>query len=113
MSGITKEGRETFGSFLKAAREKEKKMSLAALSAWLKQETGIEIASTTLHRIESGFWDGSFAFNALIAIEDAELLHYPDGRSMNTHDITEILRGRLNPFTGETIALPKANGATR
>jgi hypothetical protein len=112
---ITEEGKRLFGEFLRGCGQKNGLISERAIAQFLTQETGIRVPEAQINSLVSSLWKDKFKFDYMFAILDSGLLRFPEGvenaRLLEFNDVMEILRGHLNPFTGERLDTPTAKAS--
>ncbi len=112
MDGLSDDGIKLFGKFLQHCGEQQGLMTQKAIAEWVAEKSGIYIPISQMGTLLKGRWERSFNFNYLFAVLDSAILRFPEsvekGRLLEYNDVMEILRGRLNPFTGQRMG---SNGA--
>jgi hypothetical protein len=102
-NGLTEEGKKRLGRFVKEAY-RNRDMSQLEFATWLTEITGIEVGESQVRTLVDGNWKYSLHFNVLFALDQSEALKSPEtGASYSFGDIADILRGRLDPFTGKAL----------
>lgn len=104
---ISYESRKTFGAFITdcALRYQPPLESQKEIAAFVSQKTGIKVPESAVNTYVGARWESNPNLNYLIAFIDSGLLRFPPevegGRLLEFNDVMEILRGHLDPLTGE------------
>lgn len=104
MDGLSDEGKKRFGAFLQHRIDGAGFSSRAAAAKFIHDRTHIRIPESKLTDLVNATWGNKFDFNHMFALLDSGLLKFDDQRFWDYNDLCEVLRGKLDPFTGERLA---------
>lgn len=121
-SGITREGKEAFGEWVRRTRTSSairelvsdwlkstnpseypsEPISQGQFARWITSQTGFRVSEAAIGRLERGDKRSAPPVEILVAItQRLKILQLPDGNYCTLDDAIAVLTGELNPFTGE------------